>query len=513
MCARSKTDPRVPSLRRLDAVDWRFLLPNVRPRRVAVIAPESPGWADHVAGGLEVAGCAVSRVTPSELPGREAGWDVIVCGDRSSTEAARRLPATTLVVRAPDRLLARPGVEQAYRRLIHGRGRATYQLRVVQWPPRGQPTELLPVVSGSGGDYLRQRRTGPAGRLAARLMPALATRLLTVLPSISIVSDDPPAAPLLHLLGRTPQHWLLVTPHFAASRHVVLIADDGVSPAPARVSKVARTVGDRGIADEARVLRAVAAAGANEAIRIPELLGEASLDGHPALVESWVTGDPLDPRRVRARPQAITERIVAWLRELVRGEARLEGERWQRLVAAPLERLDRLARATQLAAAGELAAHVRASVQQLHGATVPVAIEHGDLGHPNLLVTRSGEIGVIDWELGRTDGLAMVDLVFFLGWVVGAIARSETQDEHAAALDRSLISGRDWPRQVLLAEGARLGLDADAVDRLALLCWLTHATRSHDIDPEGPLDVVEARRAWAHRHRLAMELWMGVIGV
>src|SRR5690606_23163251 len=87
------------------------------------------------------------------------------------------------------------------------------------------------------------------------------------------------------------------------------------------------------------------------------------------------------------------------------------------------ERLRRLSDETPAASAGSLVGATTAALATLRSSALPPVFEHGDLGHPNLVVLADGGIGVLDWETARRDGLPLHDLVFFLGYVALATAR------------------------------------------------------------------------------------------
>jgi aminoglycoside phosphotransferase len=487
-------------LEELRAVDWRFLLPRPTPQRVLLLERRATGWGDAVVRGLRAAGAEVTRVGSESARGQ--GADLVIASEPDAIAAALRFPAATLVAAAPGSPAARLASDRAVRRAV-GSGRRL--LRVAAWPPLAAPTELVPIVGGDAGDYLRRRRTGPAGRTAARLMPIVGRTVLPLLPSVSIASAGPvaPAEALLRLIDEPVRHWLLLTPRFAASRHVVLLAGAARS-SPSRVAKVARLPGDRSVARETAVLAAAHRRGGSATL--PGLIAETELAGHPTLVESWVEGEPLDPRRLRSNPAAYSERIVAWLRSLVGEAAPLDGARWQCLVEAPLERLARLAEATDFVDAPLLVARTRTALAGLRGMTLPVALEHGDLAHPNLLATAGGGIGVIDWELGVPDGFPLRDLVFFLSWVAASVEGAGSAAEHASAATGAVMSGSSaWQRSLLLREAERIGVDGALVDRLIVLCWLAQLVRPLGEEAGARPDRELARRAWGHRHRLLLE--------
>jgi hypothetical protein len=110
---------------------------------------------------------------------------------------------------------------------------------------------------------------------------------------------------------------------------------------------------------------------------------------------------------------------------------------------------------------------------------VPAVLQHNDLGTWNVVVDGTG-FTAVDWESARAAGLPLWDLLYFLSYAVVAVDRVALPQHEQHLVDLFLGRGPSapllfrWVRRAV----AELGIDADAVGRLATTCWLHHG-RSH----------------------------------
>lgn len=486
-------------------LDWRFLLADPTLGRVIVAGspdadllpalqafagsaeietPDLPGEADlvvaHRPTALELR-AAIERVAPG-------GWIVIELVGRARGRRTATLTAGS--VHAAEGRLRHEGFVDV----------ATYWT----WPDQTACLEIVPLDQAALVRLaLGRRRSDRRARLKARLARALFRIGLgpAIVPAVTVVarrssaatgSSAPPMAPLVdaHVaanrvrlglegfgVGRPAS--LLVTPRFQASAHVVaLVVPDGAER-PGVVVKLQRLPGPaRTLAAEAGCLRALAEVGPTGVAGVPRLLSEEPIGGHAAIVETALTGRPLDPLAVRRDRDGTVDAVGRWVRGLRRADRPpADDDRWARLVGPALATLahdlaDDPADAELVARAGEL-------VDALRSARPPVAVEHGDLSHPNLLRLEAGpepRIGAIDWELGEPAGLPLVDFLFFLGYVAvatggrrgagGAVA----PDEQARLIEAAFSGPGAWA-----AAAAARQADAEGIDR-ALLSPLLVAT-------------------------------------
>lgn len=224
-----------------------------------------------------------------------------------------------------------------------------------------------------------------------------------------------------------------------------------------------------------------------------------------------MTGRPLDPPAVRRDRDGTVDAVGRWVRGLRRADGPpADDDRWARLVEPALATL-----AHDLAddpADAELVGRAAELVGALRTARLPVAVEHGDLSHPNLLRLDAGpepRIGAIDWELGEPAGLPLVDFLFFLGYAAVATGGrrgaggSVAPDEQARLIEAAFSGSGAWA-----AAAAARQADAEGVDR-ALLGPLLVATWTRALARlGGRLDGETGPRLRGHRYH---PIWRRIV--
>lgn len=270
---------------------------------------------------------------------------------------------------------------------------------------------------------------------------------------------------------------VVLTPRFAASRHVIVLLLPAGRAEPVLVAKLPRLAGDgAALAHEADVLRALQAARPGGLDSVPAVIAFEEVSGYPLLVETALVGPPLDRAAVRRDPARTCALGVDWLADVAtppRGT--LDEAAFARLVSEPLAAF---AAGFPLARADEaLLAMTRESAERLRGVGLPLVLEHGDLSHPNLILRAGGSLGVVDWELAQLAGLPAHDLFFFLTYVAFARQDARTTAAQVEAF-RGAFFGRDaWARPYALEYAARLGLASEWLGPLFVLCWARYTTR------------------------------------
>jgi Phosphotransferase enzyme family len=261
---------------------------------------------------------------------------------------------------------------------------------------------------------------------------------------------------------------VLLTPRFRASRHVVFLIFPHGAADPTLVAKVPRLAGDTsGVDRERAVLTAAQDAREGGYATIPRVVAYEEVSGLSILVESALVGLPLTPERVRRDSSGAIAAVLAWLEELPFSEPSVDPERFVRLIEDPLNRfssaLGRDAR--------ELVGRTLELLEPLREVPLATVVEHGDLSHPNLLSLRSGEIGVVDWELGHSEGFPTHDLFFFVNFVSAALARASTPDQQVRALHDALIRPTGWARDIVSAYALRTGIEHRYLAPLLVACF------------------------------------------
>lgn len=434
----------------LDAVcrfDWRFLLPDARPRLVAILDDEDDLGTNV---GADLAGVEIVR--PDEAP--VGSVDVAVV--RSSSDGAVQRAAT---LRAPDGVLVVEARSSIQRRKVARQLRETgLDVRHYGcWPTCATATRFVPL-----GDRVQMLVSARAAknrrrRAVATLLTRLGFGALVFRQSMSVATAPgrPHAPSPLRVAsgdddGVETGSMTLLTPRFGTSRHVIalVVGDSGEM----RVAKTSRIPGDdEQLAAEARGLTSVSG---SRPLR-PSLLSDTERFGQRWVVQTGIEGQPLTRRDVVDDPDRWLAAADGWLADMPRGERSAPDQdgRRSRLLDPALEVLARCADlAPELR---PLADDAERAVDRVAGLALPMCAEHGDFRPPNLVVTATGALAAVDWELAEPNGFPLYDLTFFHMFVTDVVPHvGATLAEHAAkALERD-------------------GLDPDLVAPLGTVCAL-----------------------------------------
>ena len=519
----STQDRLLAAARRLD---WRFLLPDPRLGRVLYVGDA----AGPVPESLRMLSGSLTATSNPPGQGLEPSFDVaVVCGPTTDALqiAARALrPGGVLyveveprAVRPRRRTLRAAAVQAELRRLgLSGIGVAWH------WPDFQSCTRIIPLTSTEALRYAA--RVGlhapaalepPAGALLRAGVLSMPRAALSVvarrsLPPINMAADYLATHRQRfqlqrHGIGERPA-LVVVTPRFRASSHVIyLVLADGTST-PALAVKVPRLAGQRASLDrEARQLRAIHACRPGGFDSIPAVLGYDEYCGHQILVETALHGDPMDRRLVRRDHRRCCDAILAWLVEVQSAARTAPDVEWHaRLIELPIQRL-----ALALGpdpADDRLLAETYAAMDSLRHIPLPLVFEHGDLSHPNLLLTPTGGVGVLDWETANPAGLPACDLFFFLAYVALARRARWSRKTDLAVFDGAFFGPSAWARPYIHSYATALQLPASTLVPLFLLTWARYLAsqveRLQD-DIAAPADAT-ALGAWLRATRF-YSLW------
>jgi hypothetical protein len=495
-------------LQRARTIDWRFALPDPAPPTVAT----SGRVPDHMAAAMAEAGWQATTA--------EAALSVTIDPDDAALRAAQSALREdgTLCVMWRRRLARLP------RRGVASRSRAAADLRRsgfdVRWhvlvPNAAATGAIVPLETPEPLDLLFRRRSGVTGSRAARWLAELLRRyglLARLAPAVLLVAHrraagqprigGGAAGPRIasvkgsdaisrHLAGlrdgdpelAIPERHgppLLLTPRFRASRHVVALVpqpdrqDRGPLPSgdPALVLKVARLADSGEVARrEAAALERIAAGPERRRASAPGLVHLGRPWDLPTLVETAVAGRPLDPATVRRDPEGAIAAVSAWLISMV-GSADAPGsgaapahERIERLLDAPLT-------AFMAAWSGReeqpLFDATRAAGDTLRAARLPIAFEHGDASHPNLLRRSDGSLAAVDWERAEPEGLPLHDLTTFLAYVAVVRARTAARHYEGEVIASALLAADGWAARVLAEHSRRIGVEPGCIRALVTI--------------------------------------------
>lgn len=311
-----------------------------------------------------------------------------------------------------------------------------------------------------------------------------------------------------------PEHltWVAVTPRFRASAHVVFLGYAPGAPDPLLVAKVSRLAGaSAALEREAVNLRAVQAARPGGFDSVPRLLGLETVGDTQLLVETGLPGRVLGAALVRRRPAAYADALLAWTVAMHAATAVPNADRgagetsYARLLDAPLRAV---ARRRPFAAAGDaLVARTRELTRPIDALPLPLVLEHGDLAAPNLLLSRPGMLGVVDWELAEPRGLPAQDLFFALAWVAFARAGARRTPEYVAAFHGAFFGRDAWARPWVERYAAALRLPREALRPLFVACWSRYvaARMARLLDP-AETSLSAETVAWLRQDRF-VALW------
>lgn len=430
------------------AFDALFLLPEF-PRSAAVVGPSASTWRPALEGlGVEVVGAG------DELTSKV---DLLVAPAATVPSLTGAIATTLLVEGRVDgeqgrEYVALPDASSPALVVDVGR-RVDAAAAIVRWGDAEGPRDLA-------------RHLALGAAIVGRRVPASASR-------ISVVSTLGTTTPAIVRgladagIGRATSWFLVLTRGSSYRRGVFFVRLPGVEGWV--VVKFARNRGQRDKFDrEEHGLALAARVGGVVTPRAPRSLGRFEVDGYAASAQTAVPGQDLGqmlrgplPRGLKVRA---LDRVATWLLDVARttgGPPSGLAGRW-----AELRR--------KVPAAGPL-------LDGLDG--VPSVFVHDDLADGNVLVS-ARSMHIVDWEQARPDGVPLWDLFYFVVNTLPLLDGVAGLEQNVAYLV-ALFRGERGPSSALVFRWlkdavAAIGLDPGHVGRLAMLCWLEHASRFPD---------------------------------
>jgi len=283
----------------------------------------------------------------------------------------------------------------------------------------------------------------------------------------------------LHLEQYSPTRRMstvMITPRFRASSHVVCLLLPQGQAEPVMVAKVPRLAGpSASVKREVANLRAVQASRPTGFSSIPQVIAFEEHASRQFLLETALTGKPMDPPAVRSDVDGCCQAVLDWLgdlQEATRQTVQGDNNWYENLVAGSLRRFRNLLPLSDeerqwLAKTEEL-------VAPLEEADLPLVFEHGDLSHPNVMWMHDGQLGVVDWELAAPRGLPGFDLFFFLSYVAFAKHNARSNGAYLAAFRAAFFGEAAWTIPYIRSYGERLHLPEGTPAALFVLTWLRY---------------------------------------
>jgi len=270
--------------------------------------------------------------------------------------------------------------------------------------------------------------------------------------------------------------FILLTPRFRASSHVVFLIFDKGRSAPALVAKIPRQASAYASLElEATHLRMLQTMHGLGTRSTPGLVAFEPYYDRAILLETALVGQPMDPAFVRRKHELCCSAMVDWLSELQWPASAAEQE-WaqpfKRLVEAPYRTFAE--RFPLTSEEEDLLEKMWALLARLQDMALPPVFEHGDVSHPNLFMLDGGKPGIVDWETAEPYGLPACDLFFFLMYVAASRQKARTAAEYLAAFRSAFWGDGAWARQYISDYATRMQLPERALTPLFALCWLRY---------------------------------------
>ena len=307
---------------------------------------------------------------------------------------------------------------------------------------------------------------------------------------------------------------ILLTPRFVTSRHIVALVFAAGAREASLVVKVPRQPGENdSVRHEAAVLRQLGSGREGSGIGVPKVVTVRDVGAHTVLVETAVTGAPLDPRLVAADLRGAVGAGTAFVGALPCTQAAAMNHDWyDRTISHPLEALAGLVSLEPETTA--LVERTHEILAPLRDVQLPAVVEHGDLSHPNLFLKPRGGLQVVDWERARTDGVPGHDLVFYLQYLSESRERAFDRESQLAAFEKAFGRG-GWALAPLTGHLDLRGVDAALLPLLVIATWArSTATLAYRLEgqsvPGRGIDQVRSavasdRDFWLWRH--AVTAW------
>jgi hypothetical protein len=469
---------------RLRRADWRFLLPDPRPAKtmcfangllaqaVAAISDQVIESTTHPIGDCDL---AVTRNPDRQT--LQAAWAALRPGGACYVEWTSPLTGGPAKIR---QRLEAIGFTQV----------ACYW----PWPlpDRAPPLYWLPIESPHVIRYLlanRVRGHGLINRVGSKLLEVVwrVSLSLRLLAPLSVIARKPPVADdtVLDVIRAgwngwssdplPPRlDWMLLTGGAKPTNKVVGLVFAESDRSPRLIAKLARVAeSTAALDDEAANLRAVQALQPDRVRGVPQVLFLQQWAGQSVLGETALIGQPLYTMLRRDTCRDLALKVTEWLAALAEPTtACSRSEWWERLIETTVSEFEQNFDGVIDPARVQATRAILATLDDL-----PLVCEQRDCSPWNVLIANDGELVILDWESAEPRGLPLLDLVYFLTYLIffldGAMESQRFTESYRAALDPATFTGRivaECQQRYL----ARVGLDPRVLRPLRLLTWLIH---------------------------------------
>jgi hypothetical protein len=361
------------------------------------------------------------------------------------------------------------------------------------WPePPALPVYWIPADSPACEAYVRARQRARRGMMQ-RLLLAVGESLPRALPAsrrpplyaVARRPGPPDADAAAALAGHAWERWdlrpepgrlstMLITGGPRTISKVVVLAFREPAAAPIVAVKAARVEPAAvGVRREAEVLKEVERRHPGLS-GVPRVLFSREARGTPLVGETAIAGQLLETRLRSRTLSRWAHRVTDWLIDFAADGVVRPAAHWRRELLGPV--VTEFKQAFAGIADPALVSAAEAVLERLPD--LPSVIEQRDFSPWNLLVTPSGELGVLDWESAAVDGLPLLDLLYFLAHATFNVDRALSLParlvSYRRALDPSSATGA-LRSECIRRYVAALGLNPACVAPLRVLVWMIHA--------------------------------------
>jgi hypothetical protein len=469
-------------------VDWRFLLPTPVPERS--ICFENGVLAE----ALRIV--SVSAVDPESAAATDCDLAVAVNpGQQRILEAWGRLrPGGSVYFEFSPTRLFRKATTFQYLDRLGFKNVACYR----PWPSAEAAQYWVPLNSPAARRYLFAIRMAEASlcrrvrELGAHLRWVANLHFRRSVP-LCVIARKPPSIPgdrveqmlqrALPRVGsdrsRHGRSQMLMTGGRRSINKVVSMIFAGRCSEPILAAKMPRVSGSAlALTKEASLLESVRSLN-GDLNGIPELLFKGEIGGTFTIGLTGFIGIPIFARLQRSTYRSFAIKATDWLIALA-GEPRCCPRHlwWRRLVEPIFIEFDRCYGRVVCSQERQRAEHIICGLPAL-----PMVFEQRDFSPWNVLVTRSGNLAVLDWESASPTGLPGVDLIYFLTYLGffldGATEQASYQRSYRLGKDPKTFTG-SVNLECLQRYMNALGLSTRYLHALRLFTWMLHSRSEYE---------------------------------
>lgn len=325
--------------------------------------------------------------------------------------------------------------------------------------------------------------------IGALRLPGGDQLLAGILPSVSLVAQQPGSRPLWHWLRRyldrgiQPHNVVMSVNWNGEYVMAVLHCFADAALRPSAVAKLALTMTDVDLADEAGILERLGPGARRAGAAVPVPLSLGRLGDHTALFLTVVDGRPAAtllneaPRRIFD----VVERLVRWLErwnQETRTVKRIEVAWLEREILGPAAML-----APFLQQGPQYLDWLKQRCAAIAGTPVPFVATHNDLSVWNVLIDGRGRLGIVDWETGRDEDVPLVDFFYLITEAVAAVdAYADWRKAFEACFARE---GRyaPWVARLQMRLTTALNVPDSLIEFCLHACWIRRLARHHELHP------------------------------